>query len=178
MWEMEKISLPMRKSGCLRDSKLLILDLIKKGQWHDKALQVYFLPPNHDEIMKIPLLIMALNHRMVWHYEKDDRSSIRSKYRLALALCSSNSPSFSYPNSNCGINFGSLNSSQSTHFLWWCCWDIIPSLVNLKKRHVLIWKEDSCQLCRKGEEDSLHALFFDVIMPCLFGIVQNLKKLI
>ncbi|KAK3226642.1 hypothetical protein Dsin_006504 [Dipteronia sinensis] len=85
--------------------------------------------------------------------------SVKSGYQVALNDKFNDRCSASNPNSKWWLRLWNLNIPPKVRiFLWQVCNNDIPSLLNLQSRKII--SNTTCSRCKKGVEDSAHALLW------------------
>ena len=121
-----------------------------------------FNPFDAAAILKIPLSRRQVHDRLVWKFRRDGKYTVKSGYYVACRL---------YDDTN-----GREESLEQRHdhkiwkqlwqlhvpskikvFGWRACLNILPSKVNLVRRHVL--QEDKCEICQRCSKSIIHALW-------------------
>ena len=121
-----------------------------------------FNPFDAAAILKTPLSRRQVQDRLVWKFRRDGKFTMKSGYYVACRL---------YDDTN-----GREESSEQRHdhniwkqlwqlhvpskikvFGWRACLNILPSKVNLVRRHVL--QEDKWEICQRCSKSIIHALW-------------------
>lgn len=138
-----------------------VADLINPmtGWWNKDFIDNTFWEVDRGRILAVPLGSNAIHDRMIWHYSKDGRFSVRSCYQF---IFRTSSP-WEATGSGSGIANFRWNDiwklpipSKIRMFIWRACAGILPHKVGLFRRHIV--SKPMCESCSK-EVESLHHVF-------------------
>ncbi|XVF16185.1 hypothetical protein REPUB_Repub10bG0010000 [Reevesia pubescens] len=137
-----------------------------EGKWDHDMLQQHFWANDIEEIVKTPLVNLASNDLLVWHWTHNGYYSVSTGYHAQMKYrmqSSTGSTSVPYPVSTQG-GFSRLWKAiwslpvpnKVKIFGWRACQNIIPTMENLHKRKVSTYSY--CMICNTKTETILHAL--------------------
>jgi ribonuclease HI len=132
--------------------------MLASGGWDISLIQSSFSPDDSKAILQIPLGLSRAGDSLMWHYDSTGNYKVKSGYRCWKALvgtpCASNSSRLE----------GWWEALWKLHiplkiriFVWRACWDWIPTLSNLERRHIQVINR--CPMCNELGESILHALW-------------------
>ena len=131
--------------------------IVKENRWKSEVIQHNFLKDDVEEILRISLPRREMEDKVIWHYDKQGRFSVKSGYQVALKLKFSDPPSCSDSRGNNWGVIWKLNIPEKIKiFAWKAAKNILPTVENLWKRKII--QEALCKRCGEGMENTWHAL--------------------
>ncbi|PNT67983.1 hypothetical protein BRADI_3g34611v3 [Brachypodium distachyon] len=154
-----KLSVSLSRSRLRGVSDLIARDI---HAWNEECIRSICIPPDAEEILKIPLPQSDIPDQIAWHFETSGRFSVRSAYRLALQNhCNelskgqiSNSPDGGRP--PLGTNLEFQSSVKGARFCLKLATDSLAVQQNRARR--LPNQLPTCQICGSEPEDGYHAV--------------------
>ncbi|KAK2648902.1 hypothetical protein Ddye_016391 [Dipteronia dyeriana] len=144
-----------------RDAKVRLL-LTPLGGWNIPLIRSSFSAEEVEAILIIPTG-SHLDDYLLWHLEKDDNYSVKSRYKLGRALKSVEVPSESTNSGQWKVIWRLRIPSKIKMFIWKACRNWIPTLFNLAGRGIP--SDGTCLVCSNSAETK----------SMLYGIVLGLK---
>lgn len=96
-----------------------LIDLIT-GTWDRDMISNYFWPVDHSRILSTSIGAPSVDDRVIWHYEKDGRFSVRSCYQVILGNMESQAAA------------GGSSSTGDSDFQWKSIWTLpIPPRIRI-----------------------------------------------
>ncbi|XVF18343.1 hypothetical protein REPUB_Repub11eG0013500 [Reevesia pubescens] len=138
-------------------------------QWNKELIYHLFPFDEATEILKIPLIDTSANDLLSWHWNHHGLYTVRSGYKALVEFRNQNGTYTSLSTST-----GDASSGNSAYdslwkslwsltipnkikvFGWRACCNMIPTLVNLKKKKIS--SEEMCFLCSRDTETAIHVL--------------------
>ncbi|XP_016458490.2 uncharacterized protein LOC107782157 [Nicotiana tabacum] len=146
---------------------LKVADLIDEDThtWKLHKISTTFEPEDIDAILSIPISIIGLNDRLLWHHSKSGNYEVKSGYYLAKGLAGKtirNSEAqarscHSFPKSFWDSLRNLEIKNKLKHFLRKCVINSLPVNYTLAKR--LQNLDKTCKICGLESEDIEHMLF-------------------
>ncbi|KAL6186103.1 hypothetical protein ACLB2K_042225 [Fragaria x ananassa] len=135
------------------------------GMWNTCYIKQYFLPVDVDKILAVPLCDGSRGYVAVWHFNENDRYSVKSGYWFGMELRrleEGSSSGSGYDTSN-STNIWSLIWDLSVPnkvklFLWRACHAFLPCAERLFKRKIR--SHGGCDRCGDREEFVIHSLWY------------------
>ncbi|KAK2638131.1 hypothetical protein Ddye_025926 [Dipteronia dyeriana] len=126
--------------------------------WKSLVWEQHFLLEDMELILKIPTGPSWSADTMLWHYERNDKHSVKSCYWLGCKMAeepgTSNATSLTqWWNFLLKMNV----ASKIKIFIWRACFDWIPTSANLARPKVSA--NGKCLVCNDAVDSTLHALW-------------------
>lgn len=132
--------------------------------WDREFINNTFWEVDRARILAIPLGTISAEDRMVWHYSKNRRFSVRTCYKFIIQNFTS-SPEQTEGSTSGVASFGWNKiwglpiPPKIRMFLWRACVGILPHKLELFRRHIA--SNPFCESCHSGVES-----ISDVLMQC------------
>lgn len=132
-----------------------------RKEWNEGLIRQIFYPFDADEICKLTLPSSDVEDRLAWHYEKNGVFSVKSAYKLAASLSSTQhdpSSSTSDPNDRSiwDLIWKTKVPGKVRIFGWRVATNTLATKRNKWKRS--IETDATCCICGNGDEDEYHAV--------------------
>ncbi|KAK4422990.1 hypothetical protein Salat_1881600 [Sesamum alatum] len=143
-----------------------VSDLIDKEQccWDLNKVRACLEQEDAKMVLSIPLPTGNVADKLIWHFNSNDKFSVKSAHHLALNLSSKEQASSSKMDS--GLSWKFLWDRQippkMKTFGWKLCRGALPLMHNLAKKQVAVM--DTCPVC-KADNETEHHLF----LTCSFA---------
>ncbi|XP_012835792.1 PREDICTED: uncharacterized protein LOC105956483 [Erythranthe guttata] len=131
--------------------------------WNLELIYDTFWPVDHSRILAIPIGSSLAKDRLVWHYSRSGKFTVKSCYHnIMTRRCTSTEihPLGTSSNNEAKDLWKYLWHSSIPPkvkiFVWRAVWDIIPTKVALFRRHITM--NPFCALCGTTTETTTHAL--------------------
>ncbi|KAL5733341.1 hypothetical protein ACOSQ2_033033 [Xanthoceras sorbifolium] len=130
------------------------------GAWNSELVRSSFAPIDADCILSLPTSMRSCPDKLLWHYSKDGKYSVKSGYWLASSLAqdgassSSSSAGSSWWKFLWGLNI----PAKVRMFVWRACRNLLPTRSLLAARRVP--GGSGCPLCGAAVDSVLHSLWF------------------
>ena len=140
--------------GIANDTQMSWLIDQHSKTWNMHRLREFFLDFEAEVISSIPICPNLPNDRMVWHYTKSGKYSVKSAYHLILDQgmdvgSSSNNGRW------CGAFVWNLNIPNKIKvFAWKAIQEILPTQCNLSRRRIPV--DNCCYFCGASQESTTH----------------------
>ena len=137
-----------------------VADLFDRNRrwWDIDKLNRFLLAGDKEIVLSIPISWSGGEDFLAWHFEKNGKYSVKSRYRLALSQKIYESGSNSDMLQSWWNKLWNLNLPPKVKiFVWRACWNAFPSLQNLWKRKVV--ESPRCNRCSDPAESLAHAIF-------------------
>ncbi|XP_024172006.1 uncharacterized protein LOC112178017 [Rosa chinensis] len=155
-YRFKPFSIPMQGAEDLR-----VVDLIDEetGDWQEWLLHELFTPMEVVNIMKIPLSLSGGIDRLVWHFDKKGRYSVKNGYHVARVMDTlertASGSSFGADRARLWGKLWKVNVPPKVRMhAWRLVKGTLPTRAALAKRVQL--SDVRCVYCSNGVEDSLH----------------------
>ena len=125
--------------------------------WRNNIIDHVFNVQEAEVIKNIPLSLTTQPDILIWPFTPSGSYSVKSGYRFLLE----NSAQFQSTDHDAEYwkNVWSLEvPSKIKNFVWRASKDALPVKKNLLHRRIS--QDGQCEICKAGDEDCLHALFF------------------
>lgn len=129
--------------------------------WNFPILKSKFSEREVDAIVSMPLSIRRPEDKLIWHFDKKGKFSVKSTNQIAWKWQTGGevAASSSGPNTSADLwkkIWAARIPPKVKLCAWRFCRDIIPSRANLNRRHINT--ELSCVLCNGQVESSVHLI--------------------
>ena len=129
----------------------------KENNRKTEVPQQNFLKEDADEILSIPLPRREMEDRVICHYDKQGRYSVKSSYQVALNMKFPNLPNCSDSRGNNWTVIWKLTIPEKIKiFIWTAAKNLLPTAENLWKRKII--QEAYCKRCGDRMENTEHVL--------------------
>lgn len=130
-------------------------------KWNKQFIEETFWPVDCERILSIPIGAITSDDRLVWHFSKDGKYSVKTAYQVLLAArCSQVHSSGGAASGEATINWNevwNLNLPPKIRMvLWRVCRNILPHAVELTRRRVS--SNPFCSHCKSELETTAHVL--------------------
>ncbi|KAH9776449.1 putative reverse transcriptase/RNA-dependent DNA polymerase [Citrus sinensis] len=139
-------------------SEALVSELINgENCWDEELIYRHFDKMDADVITQIPLPRRSREDELIWHYGTSGQYTVKSGYQTALKIRFPAMPSSSESSKNeWNIIWSLALPKKIIIFVWRAAKNLLSSAENLWKRKIV--QEPTCQLCKMGIENVVHAL--------------------
>nr|POF24766.1 putative ribonuclease h protein [Quercus suber] len=126
-------------------------------RWREEVIDHVFNVQDAEAIKNIPLSLTNQSDALVWPFMPSGKYSVKSGYRFlfeSFAQSQRTAQDLAF-----WKNLWSLKvPSKIKNFVWRASREALPVKANLCRRRITL--EGQCEICRTGDEDCSHALFF------------------
>uniref|UniRef100_A0A2N9IMR2 Reverse transcriptase domain-containing protein n=1 Tax=Fagus sylvatica TaxID=28930 RepID=A0A2N9IMR2_FAGSY len=144
----------------LRSSKVSELILPTTTRWNTTLIDRLFVPYDAEAIKSIPLSERGPPDKLIWPGSTNGNYTVKSGYRFLVEDELNNQPGSSNPTFGHSVwreLWATSVPKKIQHFLWRAVQEAIPTKRNLMRRNII--QDQICEMCKKGPEDVLHALW-------------------
>lgn len=126
-------------------------------RWREEVIDHIFNVQEAEAIKNIPLSLTDQSDVLIWPFMPSGNYSVKSGYRF-LFETSAQSQRTAKDSAFWNNLWGLEVPSKIKNFVWKATREALPVKANLCRRRIT--PESQCEICRTGDEDCSHAIFF------------------